>query len=328
MNRLASGVAVAAVCGFLAACGGAGDSGGTFTATNSAHRQRLDRRLRHMQRELTAERDRVREKMHAAHRRGHAKAAAVATPSTSGEPSAGAATSASRGEGLRGAVIAIDPGHNGGNGAHPGAIDKPVVAYADGQTKACDTTGTETNDGRLTESLFNLYVAEDLAAKLRARGARVVMTRTTNGGIGPCINERAAIGNRAHADAAISIHADGAEAAGDHGFDVIYPQIDELVRPAVAGPSRRLAVKVRDALAGGGIPTANYVGSNGLDARDDLGGLNLSTVPKVFAELGNMRSASEAAKLESTAYRARLAAALATGIEQFLSAAHRQPLRG
>jgi len=219
---------------------------------------------------------------------------------------------------LRGIVIAIDPGHNGGNGAHPNAINKPVVAYADGQTKACDTTGTETNDGRLTESLFNLEVAKDLAAKLATRGATVVMTRKTNSGVGPCINQRAAIGNRAGADVAISLHADGAEAAGDRGFDVIYPQPDELVRPSITGPSRRLATKVRDALAGAGIPTANYVGSNGLDARDDLGGLNLSTVPKVLAELGNMRSAGEASKLEKATYRARLATALAAGIERFL----------
>jgi N-acetylmuramoyl-L-alanine amidase len=217
-------------------------------------------------------------------------------------------------------VVAIDPGHNGGNGAHPGAINKPVVAYADGKTKACDTTGTETNDGRLTESLFNLYVAKDLAAKLRARGATVVMTRKTNNGVGPCIDQRAAIGNRAGADAAISIHADGDEAAGAHGFDVIYPRPDEMVRPSIAGLSRRLSTKVRDALVGAGIPPADYVGSHGLDARDDLGGLNLSTVPKVLAELGNMRSASEAAKLESSAYRTRLAAALAIGIERFLRA--------
>jgi N-acetylmuramoyl-L-alanine amidase len=315
MSWRASVAAVAVLCGFLAGCGGTGDSDSTVTATNAAHRQHLKRRLQHLHHELAAERERVRETMRAAHHEAHVKAmTAASTPSAPAPAAAGT----SRGGGLRGAVIAIDPGHNGGNGAHPGAIDKPVVAYADGQTKACDTTGTETNDGRLTESLFNLYVAEDLAAKLRARGARVVMTRTTNSGVGPCIDERAAIGNRAHADAAISIHADGAEAAGDHGFDVIYPRADELVRPAIAGPSRRLATKVRDALVGEGIQTANYVGSNGLDARDDLGGLNLSTVPKVLAELGNMRSASEAAKLESPAYRARLAAGLAAGIERFL----------
>ncbi len=214
---------------------------------------------------------------------------------------------------LDGKVVAIDPGHNGGNGAHPGAIGKPVVAYADGKTKACDTTGTETDDGRLTESRFNLEVARGLAAKLRRLGAKVVMTRKTDSGVGPCIDRRAAIGNRAHADAAISIHADGVQAPRAHGFDVVFPRRDQLVRRTIRRPSRRLAVKLRDTLVGAGIPAANYVGSHGLDARDDLGGLNLSTVPKVLVELGNMRSASEAARLEQARYRARLAGGLAGG---------------
>lgn len=230
--------------------------------------------------------------------------------------------------GFGGQVVVIDPGHNGGNGGAPEVINRPVVAYADGQTKACDTVGAETNDGRLTEAEFNFEVATDLAAKLRAAGIHVVMTRTNNSGVGPCINERAAIGNRAHANAAISIHADGNESQSARGFDVIYPAPDQLVHPAIVGPSTHLAVDLRDALVGAGVPPANYVGSNGLDARGDLGGLNLSAVPKVFVELGNMRSAPEAAELESSAYRAKLAAALTTGLEHFLGASGEAPRHG
>ena len=219
---------------------------------------------------------------------------------------------------LAGRTVAVNPGHNGGNGAHPGAIGKPVVAYANGRTKACDTVGTETDDGRLTESRFNLEVARNLAERLRSLGARVVMTRRTNSGVGPCIDRRAAIGNRSRADAAISIHADGVEAPGAHGFNVIFPRRAQLVRPAIRRPSRRLALRLRGALVQAGIPPASYVGKRGLEARGSLGGLNLSTVPKVFAELGNMRSAREAAKLESARYRSRLAAALTAGVARFL----------
>ena len=39
--------------------------------------------------------------------------------------------------------------------------------------------------------------------------------------------------------------------------------------------------------------------------RSDLGGLNLSDVPKVLIETGNMRNATDAARLESAAYRQR-----------------------
>src|SRR5207244_9143389 len=107
--------------------------------------------------------------------------------------------------GLTGKTIAIDPGHNGANGSHPEEINRPVDAG--GFKKECDTTGTATNAG-YTEAAYTFDVATRLAAVLRAAGATVVMTRSTNDGVGPCIDRRAAIGNEAKADAAISIHAD------------------------------------------------------------------------------------------------------------------------
>ena len=45
------------------------------------------------------------------------------------------------------------------------------------------------------------------------------MTRSTDTGVGPCVNTRAAIGNAAGADAAVSIHGDGGPVSG-RGFDV------------------------------------------------------------------------------------------------------------
>ena len=55
-----------------------------------------------------------------------------------------------------------------------------------------------------------------------------------------------------------------------------------------------------------GMPYSNYIGDGtALDVRSDLGGLNLSTVPKVFIECGNMRNATDAA----TAQRCGLAPA-------------------
>src|SRR5436190_5152363 len=131
---------------------------------------------------------------------------------------------------LAGKTIVINPGHNGANWAHPGEINRLVDAG--GFRKACDTTGTATAGG-YSEAAYSFDVAIRLADILRREGARVVLTRTSNHGVGPCINERAAIGNRVHADAAISIHADGGPAAG-RGFHVIYLR------------SRRLALAVRD----------------------------------------------------------------------------------
>jgi N-acetylmuramoyl-L-alanine amidase len=208
---------------------------------------------------------------------------------------------------LAGKTIAIDPGHNGANWAYPNRINRLVDAG--GFRKACDTTGTSTADG-LSEASYAFDVATRLASILRREGARVVLTRTANDGVGPCIDERAAIGNRAHADAAISIHADGGPAGG-RGFEVIY-------KPG-ARRSRTLALAVRNAFASTTAePYSNYVGDNGLDVRTDLGGLNLSTVPKVLIETGNMRNPVDARRLGSAAYRQREALALARGLESFL----------
>jgi N-acetylmuramoyl-L-alanine amidase len=209
---------------------------------------------------------------------------------------------------LLGKTIAVDPGHNGANWAHPAAINRLVDAG--GFRKACDTTGTSTSDG-YSEAAYTFDVATRLARILRHAGAHVVLTRTTNDGVGPCIDERAAIGNRVHADAAISIHADGGPPSG-RGFDVIY-------RPN-APASHTLAVAVRKSfVAITGEPYSSYIGRNGLQVRTDLGGLNLSAVPKVLIETANMRNVDDARRLESAAYRQRVALALARGLESFLS---------
>src|SRR4051794_25047456 len=219
---------------------------------------------------------------------------------------------------LAGKTIAVDPGHNGGNAAHAAQIARLVDAGT--VRKACDTVGTSTDDG-YAEHAYNLDVALRLARVLRAQGARVVLTRTTNTGWGPCITRRAAIGNAAHADAAISIHADGGPVGG-RGFHVIYPPSIPGLTDDIAARSRRLALDVRAAFATGtGEPYATYTGTRGLDVRSDLGGLNLSDVPKVFIETANMRNAWDARRLRSARYRGQEANALVRGLAAFLGRA-------
>jgi N-acetylmuramoyl-L-alanine amidase len=219
---------------------------------------------------------------------------------------------------LDGMTISVDPGHNGGNFSDPEAIDRLVPAGANGTMKPCNTTGTATDDGSLTEAQFNWDVAQDVVPRLERLGATVILTRHSNDGVGPCVDERAEIANHAHAAVALSIHADGNLSEGAHGFDVIHPSTVEMVAPEMAGPSLRLAQAERNALVAAGIPPANYVGREGLDERSDLAGLNLAKVPAVLVELGNMREPEEAARLEDPAYRIELADALAAGIVSFL----------
>ena len=196
-----------------------------------------------------------------------------------------------------------------GRGSEPERQDPPTIASA--------ATGTASADG-YAEAAYTFDVATRLAGILRTAGARVVLTRTDNNGWGPCIDERAAIANRAGADVALSIHADGGPSSG-RGFHVIYPPSLPGLTDDIAAASRRLALDVRAAYAQGtGVPYATYIGVDGLDQRRDLGGLNLSDVPKVFIETGNMGNATDARLIEDPAFRDRVARALMMGIRAFV----------
>jgi N-acetylmuramoyl-L-alanine amidase len=131
---------------------------------------------------------------------------------------------------------------------------------------------------------------------------------------------RAAIGNDAHANAAISIHADGGPPAGS-GFHMIAPSLaPDGGNAAVLASSERLAVDVRNAFAHStGEPFADYVAQQGLITRNDLGGLNLSRVPKVFIECANMRNATDAAHVQDSAWRQRAAEGIAAGLMRYLT---------
>ncbi|NDU74275.1 N-acetylmuramoyl-L-alanine amidase [Actinomadura sp. DSM 109109] len=215
---------------------------------------------------------------------------------------------------LDGKVIVLDPGHNGGNASHPETINKQV--WVGNGYKPCNTTGTATPDG-YAEHAFAWDVSNRLAKVLRSEGAEVTLTRRNDTGVGPCITERAAIGNRARADAVLSVHGDGT-AASRHGFHVILP-LPVGGNTGIVGPSARLGKAIRDAYRSGtNLPYADYLGRNGLDRRSDLGGLNLSTVPAVFIECGNMNNPGDAAKMSSAAFRQVMAESLAKGFENYL----------
>jgi N-acetylmuramoyl-L-alanine amidase len=216
---------------------------------------------------------------------------------------------------LAGDVIVLDPGHDGGNAMHPAIINQPVNVIT--EQKACDTVGAVTDAG-YPEHAFNFDVAIRLARLLRMDGATVVLTRHTDRGVGPCVTERAAIGNRAHANAAISIHADSGPPGGS-GFEVIEPGLVPGYTNKIVGPSRRLGLDIRNKYhAITGEPYSDYIGVAGLDVRTDLGGLNLSTVPKVFIECANMRNSRDAARLTNAAFRQHIAVALSAGLSAFL----------
>ncbi|MFI8004639.1 N-acetylmuramoyl-L-alanine amidase [Streptomyces sp. NPDC086010] len=243
-----------------------------------------------------------------------ARSAAPVAP----EPSAASGEPLPRGP-LTGRTVVIDPGHNPGNRDHTREINSRV-AIGTGR-KECDTTGTATDAG-YPEARFTLDVSRRLRTLLEKRGAKVVLTQDGDRPYGPCIDERARIGNEAGADAVVSVHADGS-ARGNRGFHVILPA---AVRGGGADtseivvPSRELGERIAgNFVRVTGSAPSNYIGGDtGLDTRKDLGGLNLTTVPKVFIECGNMRDPEDAALLTSADWRQKAALGIAEGVGSFL----------
>ncbi len=240
---------------------------------------------------------------------------ASSVPATSSPASSAPAQATAARRPLAGKTIGIDPGHNGRNKDDPTYINHQI--WNGREWEACDTTGTET-DGGYTEARFNFNVATYLRADLRKLGAKVVFTRPNNDGVGPCVNRRARILNRAHSNVAIDIHADGGPASG-RGFTVLEPVADGP-NNHVIGSSIRFGSDVRSALLKyTRMPESDYYGHNGVILRDDLAGLNLATQPKILIETGNMRNATDARLLVTSWFQKRLAAAFTHAILRFLT---------
>jgi N-acetylmuramoyl-L-alanine amidase len=247
-------------------------------------------------------------------------AVAVALPltaagSATAATTAAGAAAASAAKPLTGKIIGIDPGHNGRNYTDPAFLNKQV--WNGREWEDCDTTGTQTAGG-YTEARFNFNVATYLRADLIKDGAKVVMTRKNNHGLGPCVNRRARILDNAHANVSIDIHADYGPASG-RGFTVLEPVADGP-NDKVIKSSLRFGRDVHAAmLQKTPMRISNYYGRNGYIRRDDLAGLNLTTMAKVLIECGNMNNSADARLLVKAWVQRHIAAALAAAIVKFVT---------
>ena len=184
------------------------------------------------------------------------------------------------------------------------------------ESKACDTAGAQTDAGYPSMPSPSMSPCGCPAAPGEGAGGA---DRHNDHGVGPCVTSARRSATRAHADAAISIHADGGPPNGT-GFEVIAPgRIAGAPDAQVIGP-----------WAGSpwtsGTPTTGSQASPTpiTSAREDStcarpGRTEPLYVPKVFIECGNMRNAADAARLTSPRFRERVAVALAAGFTAFLN---------
>jgi N-acetylmuramoyl-L-alanine amidase len=223
-------------------------------------------------------------------------------------------------------VIFIDPGHGGPD---PGA------------------TGQTPSGAPVEEKVETLAVAQTLATRLRGDGYQVVLSRTedtlvADGLNGPTISAaderrdlqaRIDCANTAQAEAWLSIHFNGFEDPSAGGTETFY----DSARP-FAAQNLRLARSVQSALVRAtGLQDRGAVSDDRLDAPtlSDAGaayghliqlgpaqpGLvsRASAMPGALTEPLFVTEPSEAAMVASTDGSQRIAGALASGLESFLT---------
>ncbi|MDU5542577.1 N-acetylmuramoyl-L-alanine amidase [Varibaculum cambriense] len=211
---------------------------------------------------------------------------------------------------LAGKTIVIDPGHS--NGQH---LTNKVPDGRRG-SKICNTSGTATNNG-YPEHTANWKVALIVQAELQGKGASVHLTKKDDHADKVCVDRRGQIPNEKHADAFLSIHANGTQSPTPHGFFVMVAS--PPLNSAQGEPSKRLARAVSSGLQAAGLSPSTIYGSAPLP-RSDLATLNFAKVPAVMVELGEMRNPQDAQRLSSPQGQKQYASGLAQGILNFFSA--------
>ncbi|MDY7224138.1 peptidoglycan-binding protein [Halalkalibacterium halodurans] len=163
---------------------------------------------------------------------------------------------------LSGRTIVVDPGHGGSD---PGAI-------ANG----------------LQEKVVALDISKRLETKLKAQGATVIMTRSTD--VYPSLTDRVNIANSSGADAFISIHLNAATSTSANGTETYWNSAH------AATSSRSLATNIQQELVRAintnnrGVKEANFQ-----VIRD-------TRIPSVLVEVGFLTNPTEANRMKSASF--------------------------
>lgn len=184
---------------------------------------------------------------------------------------------------LKGKTIVIDAGHGG---TDAGAMRREPAPK--GQRGAF-----------VMEKDVNLAVARRLADKLRARGATVILTRSTD--VFVSLPDRVTMSNGIQPDLFLSVHSNAATDRNVDGIETYY----------YSSASECPADRIQHALVSGLSETSNWV------RQRELYVTHHATVPAVLAEIGYLSHPSKLMLLKTPAYQDRVASSLARGVEDY-----------
>jgi len=180
--------------------------------------------------------------------------------------------------------VCIDPGHGGKD---PGAVSR----------------------WGLVEKDIVLPTAQLLAQELRARGFDTVLTR--DGDYFVELEDRPAVATRKGADLFVAIHANAIANASYKGLEIFYWYGSWS---AASAATRREGVELAQAIERAcereGLTVRNVRGA-------DYKVLRYSKVPATLVEIGFLTNRAEEQALRTTAYRQRVARAIAEGIDAY-----------
>ena len=225
-------------------------------------------------------------------------ASAAPTPSPTPEPTPGP-------------LIVIDPGHQ----LHGDPAPEPIGPGAQ-ETKPRVSDGAQGVVTGVPEYEHNLAVSLLLRDELLARGYRVLLTRGVNE-VSLSNAERAEIANERQAAAFVRIHANAADDPEARGIMTICQTQENPYHPELYAQSRSLAEAVLDAM---GAALGYEEGDRVLWETDGMSGINHALVPTVIVETGYLSNPEEDRLLADPDYRARIAAAIADGLDAWFAA--------
>ena len=205
-----------------------------------------------------------------------------------------------------GYLVVIDAGHQ-----QKGNSEKEPIGPGASEVKAKVSSGTTGVATGLPEYQLNLKVALLLEEILIERGYDVLQVRTTHE-VNISNSERAAVANKAGADAFIRIHANGSENASVNGVMTLCQTPSNPYNGQVYGESRRLSDCVLDAFAEKTGAKKQRVWET-----DTMSGINWAMVPTTIVEMGYMSNAEEDQKMADEGYQKLMAEGMADGIDRY-----------